>query len=308
MAERRRRTDRKRENLERWVISYADFTTLLLATFVVLYAISSVNTTKFQEMADALSTSFVGTTTVQSGGMGAQNKAPFDHMPSPVQLPVTAQVDMKNVPPAVRREFERQMAKLTDAYQRLQRLLADMIEKGQIRVALSAQGVVIDINAKLLFESGKADLTPESLAIIDQIAGILKPLQYRIQVNGFTDSAPVHTAQFASNWDLSAIRAMSVVKRFVDIGVDPTTLVGAGFGEYHPVAANDTPDNMAMNRRVSIVVIAPGRPGDANRLPILDASGADDQSGGPLPASDAGAAVSAPAAPRSPGVAPRAHP
>jgi chemotaxis protein MotB len=85
----------------------------------------------------------------------------------------------------------------------------------------------------------------------------LKELNYRVQVNGFTDNAQIHSAQFSSNWDLSAARAISVVKRFAQDGIDPSLLVGAGYGEYHPVASNDTPQGMAMNRRVSIVVVAP---------------------------------------------------
>lgn len=277
--ERRRREDRKRENLERWVISYADFTTLLLATFVVMYAVSSINSSKFQQMAEAFSTAFIGrTTNIRSEGFSAANKAPFSNMPAPVRMPIVTRDKMiKDLPPALRQQVETRVNKLNDAYQKLTGLLADMIKKGEVRVSLRPLGVVIDINAVLLFESGKAALTPQALILVDQIGGILKNLSYQIQVNGFTDNAPIHTPQFDSNWDLSATRAISVVKRFVVDGVNPTLLVGAGFGEYHPVVPNTSPKNMAMNRRVSIVVVSPGEGADPEHTPLLGAKDQDEK-------------------------------
>jgi len=271
VKERRRRPDKKHENLERWVISYADFTTLLLATFVVMYAVSNINSSKFQEMAEAFSTAFMGrTTTLRSEGFAAANKGPFNFMPSPVHTPIVSREQpVKKLPPALKREAENRVTGLTDAYKNLTGLLADMIEKGEVRVSLRSLGVVIEINAVLLFDSGKAELTRPALSLIDQIGGALKDLPYQIQVNGFTDTAPIHNSQFSSNWDLSATRAISVVKRFVVDGVSPERVVGAGFGEYHPIAPNTDPESMAKNRRVSIVVVAPGEGTDPEHTPLL---------------------------------------
>ena len=267
----RRPLEKKAANHERWIISYADFTTLLLATFVVMYAVSTVNSSKFQQMAEAFSTAFMGkVVNVQASGFAAANKAPFENMPSPVHAPIiTRDVQVKHLPPALRQHVEQQVEKLNEAYEKLTTLLADMISKGQVRVSLRSLGVVIDINAVVLFKSAKADLAPEALKLIEQVAGVLRELNYRIQVNGFTDNAQIHSAQFSSNWDLSAGRAISVVKRFVLDGIDPHLLVGAGYGEYHPVASNDTPEGMAMNRRVSIVVVAPIDGQDPLRTPLL---------------------------------------
>jgi chemotaxis protein MotB len=297
--ERRRRTERKRENHERWVISYADFTTLLLATFVVMYAVSSINSSKFQEMAEAFSTAFMGrTTTVRSDGYAAANKGPFNFLPSPVHTPVvTRDKQVKDLPPTLKQVVENRVNKLNAAYENLTSLLATMIDKGQIRVSLQSLGVVIDINAVLLFDSGKAELTPQALDLIDQIGGVLKDLPYQIQVNGFTDNAPIHTAQFSSNWDLSATRAISVVKRFVVAGVNPALLVGAGYGEYHPVAPNGTPENMALNRRVSIVVVSPGEGTDPEHTPLLGGSHVEGASGAAAPTAPASGDQNAPAAP-----------
>ena len=267
----RRPPEKKAPNHERWIISYADFTTLLLATFGVMYAVSTVNSSKFQQMAEAFSTAFMGkVVNIQSSGFAAANKAPFDNMPSPVHTPlITREVQIKHLPPALRQHVERQVEKLNEAYEKLTALLAGMISKGEVRVSLRSLGVVIDINAVVLFKSGKAELNPDALKLIEQVADVLKELNYRIQVNGFTDNAQIHSAQFASNWDLSAARAISVVKRFVLDGIDPSLLVGAGYGEYHPVASNDTPEGMSMNRRVSIVVVAPVEGQDPLQTPLL---------------------------------------
>jgi chemotaxis protein MotB len=157
----------------------------------------------------------------------------------------------------LRQQVENRVKSLDMAYEQLLKSLASLIGKGQVHVSLQSLGVVVDINETLLFNSGKAELTPAALPLIDQISKILVGLPYQIQVNGFTDNVPIHNPQFDSNWDLSATRAISVVKRFVAAGIDPTLLVGAGFSEYHPVATNATTEGKSANRRVSIVVVSP---------------------------------------------------
>jgi chemotaxis protein MotB len=303
----------KAPNHERWVISYADFVTLLLATFVVMYAVSTINSSKFQQMAESFSTAFIGrTTNVQDTGFAAAQRAPFTAMPNPVHLPIiTREVQVKNLPPALRQDptsgeptdnpgqdtqdqsqtaplgekqrqeglnapdaelrqkVERRVQGLDAAYEQLTKALAALIGKGQVQVSLQSLGVVIDINEVLLFNSGKSDLVPTALTLVDRIAKILVDLHYQIQVNGFTDNVPIHNPQFDSNWDLSATRAISVVKRFVAAGIDPTLLVGAGFGQYHPVATNDTVEGKATNRRVSIVVVSPIEGSDPERTRLL---------------------------------------
>jgi chemotaxis protein MotB len=322
----------KAPNHERWVISYADFVTLLLATFVVMYAVSTINSSKFQEMAEAFNTAFMGrVNNNHDSGFAAAARGPFNFMPNPVRLPViTREVMVREAPPALRQEdtkgdpnnlknngqflpkggsatetdeqhhadakTQQEVAErvrgLDEAYQQLSKSLASMIRKGEVNVSLQSLGVVIDINEVLLFNSGKADLTPAALPLIDQIAKILADLQFQIQVNGFTDNVPIHSAQFDSNWDLSATRAISVVKRFVAAGIDPTLLVGAGFGEYHPVAPNNTTEGKASNRRVSIVVVSPLEGKDPARSRLL---GSDPPAAAPTSATARPAAPIAPA-------------
>lgn len=253
---RRRNQDVKKENGERWVISYADFMTLLLATFVVLYAVSSINVSRYRAAAESLSAVFTGKVIVPNKGEGTNGNGIFDHQPSPVPKPVVKLNEPQKGVPNVSEKIRERIAKLDQAYKNLSHLLQDVIEKGQVHIAHNGLSVVIDISASMLFDSGKADLTTSALGVIDQIGIVLKDQPYSIQVNGFTDNAPIHTAQFHSNWELSAMRAMSVVQRFVSDGVDPSHLVGAGYGEYHPIASNDDSDGKAKNRRVSIVVVS----------------------------------------------------
>jgi chemotaxis protein MotB len=254
-AERRRRNqDGKKENHERWVISYADFMTLLLATFVVLYAVSSINVSRYRAAADALSAVFTGRAIVPDKGAGTASNGVLPNQPSPVPKPVVRLATPQKGVPNVSEKIRERIARLDQAYKNLSHLLQDVIGKGQVHIERNGLSVVIDINASVLFDSGKAALTTQALGVIDQIGTTLKDQSYSIQVNGFTDNAPIHTPQFDSNWELSASRAISVVRRFVSDGVDPSHLVGAGYGEYHPIASNDAPDGMARNRRVSIVV------------------------------------------------------
>jgi chemotaxis protein MotB len=339
----------KPPNHERWVISYADFVTLLLATFVVMYAVSTINSSKFQQMSEAFSTAFMGrTTTLNETGFGAANKGPFSYMPNPVQLPViTREVMVRDAPPALRQEetkgdpnhpndqgqflprggvdiqsqsegpktgsgsvaeeVAQRVQGLDAAFEQLNKSLAELIRKGQVNVSLQSLGVVIDINETLLFNSGKADLMPAALPVIDQIAKILADLRYQIQVNGFTDNVPIHNPQFNSNWDLSATRAISVVKRFVASGIDPTLLVGAGFGEYHPIQPNNTVEGRSANRRVSIVVVSPLEGTDPARSRLLGSGAEHADSATPTapgPTAVPPAAMPASAAPPAPAAKP----
>lgn len=255
----RKQMPQKHQNHERWIISYADFTTLLLATFVVMYAVSSINSSKFQAMAEAFSTAFMGNVTkIEGTGAAAAHKAPFENLPSPVHAPiVTRQPQIEHLPPGLRQAMVKRAETLNKAYHELLTLLGPLIKEGRVKVSMQPLGIVIDINSVILFQSGQAVLSQDATDILDRVAGIIKELNFPVQVNGFTDNQPIHTGQFDSNWDLSAARAIAVVKRFAEAGIDPHLLVGAGYGEYHPLAKNDTPDGMAANRRVSIVAVSP---------------------------------------------------
>lgn len=290
---RRRRHEERHENLERWIISYADFMTLLFATFVMLYAISSVNTSKYRILQQVFAEAFLGKMVHEDAGLQPQKGGVFDHLQAPVPLP------QRNISPQLQNQIEQRVRQLEKVYDRLSSQFQGLIQKDLIHVTRQPNGVVIDINATLLFTSGSAELTPQALTILDQVGKALADVPYTVQVNGFTDNAPIHTSQFGSNWDLSATRAISVVKRFVADGIAPDRLVGAGYGEYHPVAPNDSLANMARNRRVSIVVVAPNREETVGGVPLLGGSQPPAAEPAPVPAPPA-APVPPPGAPTPP--------
>lgn len=282
---RRRRHEDRHENLERWIISYADFMTLLFATFVMLYAISSVNTSKYRILQQVFAEAFLGKMVHEDSGLAPKQGGVFDHLPAPVPVPP------RNISPQLQNQIEQRIQQLSRIYERLSSQFQGLIQKDLVHVTRQPNGVVIDINATLLFTSGSAALTPQALTILDQVGKALVDVPYIVQVNGFTDNAPIHNGQFDSNWDLSATRAISVVKRFVADGIAPDRLVGAGYSEYHPVAPNDSPTNMARNRRVSIVVIAPNQEATMGGVPVL--GGAQP----PVAVPPAGATTTVPPAP-----------
>ncbi|MDE2167729.1 MAG: OmpA family protein [Alphaproteobacteria bacterium] len=274
---RRRRHEERHENLERWIISYADFMTLLFATFVMLYAISSVNVSKYRILQQVFAEAFLGKMVHEDSDLAPAQSGPFNHLPAPIPVPP------RNLSPELQRQIQHRIEQLEKLYNRLSTQFQGLIQKDLVHIVRQPNGVVIDINATLLFASGSATLTPDALTIIDQVGKALADVPYMVQVNGFTDTVPIHNSQFDSNWDLSATRAISVVKRFVADGIAPDRLVGAGYGEYHPVKANDSPDNMARNRRVSIVVVAPDHEEKVGGVPLLGGARSPAATPAPVP-------------------------
>lgn len=279
----RRRYEERHENLDRWIISYADFMTLLFAVFVMLYAISSMNISKYRFLSQVISEAFLGKMVNRDDGLTASQRAPFNNLQAPIAVPVPAiQEPPKNLSPELQRQIQERLQQLEKIYNNLSTQFHDLIQKDQVHIVHQPNGVVIDINATLLFQSGSATLMPDALHIIDQVGKALAEVPYTVQVNGFTDNVPIHNNQFDSNWDLSAMRAISVVKRFVDDGIAPDRLVGAGYGEYHPIKPNNSAENMARNRRVSIIVVAPDREAKLGEVPLLNGAVQPEDAAPPL--------------------------
>ncbi|MEY2341135.1 flagellar motor protein MotD [Acidithiobacillus sp. IBUN Pt1247-S3] len=282
---RRSRKEEEWENHERWLVSYADFITLLFSFFVVMYAISSVNEGKYRVLSETLVSAFSGhpwsPTPIRQEQASRATTAS-----APVQLPPLPKIaDAVSVPGQAQSKPTSPVAgkpdpdnTRLDALQKgMETLLQPLIKSGSVMIHRSGLGVVIDLNAKILFPSAQANLTPAAEQTLAQIARVLAQVPYQIQVNGFTNDLPINTRLYPNNWALSAARAVAVVEIFSAHGVDPRHLVAAGYGKYHPVAPNDTAKGLAMNRRVSIVVVAPQHPSKAGVDPIM--AGAIDQRG-----------------------------
>jgi chemotaxis protein MotB len=237
---RKRYDDGAQENHERWLISYADFITLLFAFFVVMYAISIVNEGKYAVLSEALGDAF-----------GGRSVAPQAHTSVEPVLPLSHIVNRKRVE-AARRERERMEILAKD----LTATLMPLVKSGQVRVTQNARGIGIELNASVLFAQGEATLQQEAREVLGAVAGLLKDAPQRIEVEGHTDNLPITNERFASNWELSAVRAASVVRLFIESGVQDVRLSAIGHGATRPVAPNDTPVNQARNRRVAVMILA----------------------------------------------------
>lgn len=239
----RKKFDETSDNHERWLISYADFITLLFAFFVVMYAISVVNEGKYKVFAMSLDNAFAGKDTVVVMVPGQAQPVTVQAMQTPLQ---------RKRAEALRREREA-MKKLA---QDLGATLAPLVKEGKVRVTQTSLGVQVEINASVLFDPGEAKLAPESDQALRALGALLKDDTHKIQVEGHTDDSDIATALFPSNWELSAVRASSVVRLFIESGVAPARLSAVGRAANIPVAANDTPEGKARNRRVAVTILS----------------------------------------------------
>lgn len=227
------------ENHERWLISYADFITLLFAFFVVMYAISVVNEGKYRTLSDALGSAFGG-------------RAPAT-APSALQTPISLpNIVARRRAEALRREKDR----LTTLARELSSTLAPLVKEGKVRVTQNSRGVSVEINASVLFNSGDATLTANSREALAALAVLLRDDPHILQVEGHTDNQQIRRPVFPSNWELSAARAGAVVRLFADAGVAPGRMTVVGHGDNIPVASNDDAEGRARNRRVAVTILS----------------------------------------------------
>ena len=305
---RRRHKHEEHANHEAWVIPYADLLTLLLALFVVLYAMSSVNTTKYRALAQAISSAFNGSRAViqpltpnppQSSVPVPTNKpAPIPRTPlAQILLPVLTQhIATPNTTPGT--PSDQNKTKLSDEQQNLERIrnqveraLQPLIDKNLVVVRRTPTWLEIEIRTDILFPSGVATLSPSATEVLTSLGDILAPFANPLRVEGYTDDMPINTAVYPSNWELSAARAASVARLFAEHGVDPERLGIVGWGQYRPAADNTSEDGRNKNRRVLVVVLsdkaAPRRfyTNSAQINQTADAQGeaSDDQTTAPAP-------------------------
>jgi chemotaxis protein MotB len=240
----RRRREEEHENHERWLVSYADFITLLFAFFVVMYAISSVNEGKYKVLSNSLTNAFKNTT-AQPGGqpIAVIQGAPLLPV-KPIAKPDKA-ADQKKV------EQRQKMKNMADD---IKNALQPLIAQGKVKLLETSRGVTIEINDSVLFPAGQARLQPASMSAMQAIAQVLAASDFPITIEGHTDNVPIATPQFPSNWELSAMRATTVLRLFNDGGVGAERLTAIGYGETRPVDTNTTAEGRARNRRVSILI------------------------------------------------------
>jgi len=249
-------------NHERWLVSYADFITLLFAFFVVLFSSSQVDKRKVGKISAAMQEAFEQMGIFQT----ANSRTPMvtaDPLPAEnIQLiedgkgmsgrgQMASPFEKMRGSPASPKDLGTLQKQLSTA-------LAPEIQRHEVVLKANRDGLVISLREIGFYDSGSANLRATSEAAVQRIAQVLSNQPNSIRIEGHTDNVPIHNAQFASNWELSTARATEMIRLFImRYNLPATRLSAAGYAEYHPVAGNETVEGRAQNRRVDIVVLGP---------------------------------------------------
>jgi chemotaxis protein MotB len=241
------------EALDRWMVSYADFITLLFAFFVVMYAMSSISESKYEELARDLAARFralaPGEAPARPGGMPAGTGVPGTP-DAPAGVPGFTRGRVPEPPPAAPGPTDTLDRMATD----LRTNLRPLIDEGRFRIRRTGRRIEVEIQSGVLFPSGSPRPADPFVAPLESVARVIRETGHEVRVEGFTDDVPITGGPYASNWELSAARAATVVRLFSELGIDPARLAAVGYGEHRPVASNDTPEGRARNRRVVILI------------------------------------------------------
>jgi len=285
----RRRTHLEHENHEAWAIPYGDLMTLLLAFFVVMYSISSVNSGKYRVLSSALNAEFRGTPLAPqpipvgnlkqsiseqmpiaevnrmfSAGLPAHLRMPLPQARGDVRTGESSAGSADPRDPANAALIEAEAARqkeLATVEADVSGVLSNLIKNNLVHVSKQGDSVQVQISADILFASGIADPAPAAIPVLQRLADSLKPWPNAVRVEGHTDNVPIRSNVFHSNWELSAARAGSVVRLFSERGVDPQRLAVVGYGQYRPLQANDSDAGRNANRRVVVIIMGRGQSG-----------------------------------------------
>jgi chemotaxis protein MotB len=252
MARRKRRNIEEPENHERWLVSYADFITLLFAFFVVMYSISSVNDGKYRVLAESLEDAFSHIKKNDDLIPIGEGLTSID--PIPMENPAAVEQEKKDQQLSAEIKEERQRLKLIS--EQFNEILEPYIDKKLIAVKKHDFWLELEMKSGMLFASGEADLASKAIPVLKKIAETIRHLPNSIHIEGHTDNIPIDTVEFPSNWDLSSARASSVVREFEQAGIAPSRLAAIGYGEFHPIADNKLEEGRFKNRRVVLVLIS----------------------------------------------------
>jgi chemotaxis protein MotB len=257
---RRRRKSKPNASHDRWLVSYADFITLLFAFFVVLYASSQVDQRKVGKLALAIQIAFqemgvfpASTTAIP---LNLNEPMPFSTVQAIENVERTAEVGRIASTPSSTLSGSAEANEMATLQSELQQALHAEIALRQVALRRETDGLVISLKEFGFFDSGSATLKPSAIPALDRIASILVIRTCQLRIEGHTDNIPIHTAQIDSNWELSTGRATEVVRLLILRNrFDPTRLSAAGYAQYHPIASNLTAQGRAQNRRVDIVIL-----------------------------------------------------
>ena len=264
-------------NHERWLVSYADFITLLFAFFVVMYSISQVNQAKYRVFSESFVQAFNLPNDSKANPNSIENLNPSNEVIAPIEMGKTATEEGAKALPilpvedAVKSESTSQNATAGDNANKetaskensnetkqisdlVNQKFAQLINDQMIKVSSNEYWLQIELNDSILFPSATAEPSPQAQIIFTEIAGILNHYSNPVQIEGFTDNIPISNSRYPTNWELSSARAAAIVKWLVGKGVAPERLAAVGYGEFQPVAPNDNEVGRAQNRRVAVMI------------------------------------------------------
>jgi len=250
----RRRRPAAQVNHERWLVSYADFVTLLFAFFVVLYASAQVDKQRATRLSNAIDSAFQ-----QLGIFEKDNHKPGNVEPK-ITLPTSenAGQDLSHWAQLGKERMGADQRKddFNAIWMELERALVKEIKRNEVALHMEPDGLVVSLREIGFFDSGSAAIKPGAEAALARIAKILQDHSASVRIEGHTDNVPIHTSQFSSNWELSTARATGLVRILTEqYGISASRLSAAGYAEFHPTADNDTAKGRQLNRRVDVVIL-----------------------------------------------------
>lgn len=255
---RRRRADRVSH--ERWLVSYADFITILFAFFVVLYSSSQVDKRRVGQLAVAIQVAFQ-----QMGIFDSSNSRPELVNTEPMPFAAVQVVEnverIQNMGRIVNSPREKvsespERTNLDKVQRQLQTALSNQIGRHTVSVTPTKEGIVVSLKEAGFFDSGSSALRPEAIPTLTEIVKVIGPERMQIRIEGHTDNVPIHSARYDSNWELSTARATEIIKLLITrYSITPNRLSASGYGEYFPVASNQSAEGRSQNRRVDLVIL-----------------------------------------------------
>ena len=236
-----RKEEHEEHHDERWLVSYADFITLLMVLFVVLYSMGQVNVEKYKQLAESMRTAFAlgGPAQVVDSQINQAGGTSEDGSSKPIVVPGI---------PEGPTQSEEVAGQLTS-------MLSTQNLGNEVSVQTNIEGVLISLSERLIFKDGQTELPPEAFQVLDTIVEMLRPIDNKVRLVGHTNNTPSTNPLYPGNWELSLARATSVAKYLINAGIAPERFIISGQGEYAPVFPNDTEEHKAMNARVEIIII-----------------------------------------------------
>jgi chemotaxis protein MotB len=258
-------------NHERWLVSYADMITLLMVLFVVLFAMGQTDKAKLDALRSSLQRSFSVEVLRGAEPSCLKGSSGASIIPPVVPLAITQEVMAVTGQTTPDPKMSQALQEVREA---LTHVPVPSDTSGSVDVGASREGIVISLTGNLLFDSGKSDLKPRGMTLMDTLAERLRTMPNDIRVEGHTDNIAIATPLYPSNWELSSARATTVARYLAEQGdIAPNRLGAAGYGEFHPVAPNDTREGRARNRRVDLVVLFPQGPAQQQQAVTAQAAG-----------------------------------